>query len=307
MKCKLLIIIFFLSFCLFSCKKNENEITENLKFPYDLCEYDGGILISNFGGDTLNYFNINPTGFISCFKNGKNNILIPDGNGLYSPKGLAVKDNFLFVADIGKILVFNLKDKNKKIDEIIFPQNDSLVNDLLVMGSTLFISVTNSNKLYLLNIDKPEKIDHTSLLEYFQPVCPTFLKSEDYYLFIASDSYEKPVTDDNIIQIIDNLNYPSLRPIIFENGKYNGLELSPSKTRLLFLNQQKAGYLGNLVFENGNYNYEQITNENSLLNSLLLINNKLYISDLQNSKIYIKTVAEFDNFPTVLKSDNNKD
>ena len=41
----------------------------------------------------------------------------------------------------------------------------------------------------------------------------------------------------------------------------------------------------------------------ALLNSLLLFDNKLYISDLANSKIYVREIIEFDNFLPIIKGE----
>lgn len=291
-----------LAMTIIACNKQNNEITEHLKFPYDMCEYDNGILVSNLGGDTLNYFNqTKQTGFISYHRDGNNSIIIPHGTGLYSPKGIAIKDNYLFVADINKIVVFDLKTK-EKIDEISFPQGDAFVTGVLVSGSTLFVSVTNYNKIYLLNIENPEQIDHSSLLEYIELPYPSTLKIMGEYLLVCSNSFVGAEYEDQIIHIIDDLNNPSIRPIIHEIGDYQGLAFTPNKTRLIFCNQNKKGYIGNLIFENGQYHYEQITDGNSILTSLLMFDNRLYISDLGNSKIFIKDIIEFDNFANIIET-----
>ena len=58
-----------------------------------------------------------------------------------------------------------------------------------------------------------------------------------------------------------------------------------------------------LFRSNGEYSYEQVTDDQSLLNSLLLLDGKIYICDLLNSKIYIKELIEFDNFSGIIKTD----
>ena len=215
---------------------------------------------------------------------------------------MAVKESFLFVADVNKIVVFDL-DGYKKVDEIEFPQGDAFVGDLLVMGNALFASVANYDRIYLLDITSPRQIDHTSLLEYVELPCPSTLKLMGEYILVSSNSFGKADREDKIIHIIDDLGNPSIRPIIHEHGDYQGLAFSPNKTRLIFCNQERNGYIGNLVFENGEYSYEQVTDDKSLLNSLLLLDGKMYICDLLNSKIYIKELIEFDNFSGIIKTD----
>lgn len=294
-------VLVLVTFIVASCR-SKTVITSNLRHPYAMCEYDGGILISNFGGDAVDYNNTKATGFVTYYKNGSNRVVISAGNGLYSPKGMAVKESFLFVADVNKIVVFDL-DGYKKVDEIEFPQGDAFVGDLLVMGNALFASVANYDRIYLLDITAPRQIDHTSLLEYVELPCPSTLKLMGEYILVSSNSFGKADREDKIIHIIDDLGNPSIRPIIHEHGDYQGLAFSPNKTRLIFCNQERNGYIGNLVFENGEYSYEQVTDDKSLLNSLLLLDGKMYICDLLNSKIYIKELIEFDNFSGIIKTD----
>ena len=297
------IILFAIILLSVSCSKDKEELTQGIKYPYDMSQYDGGILISNLGGDSLDYLSSAPTGFVSYYHKGKTKIIIPPNSGLYAPKGIDVSGRFLFVADVNRVSVFDLNDC-KKIDEILFPQGDAFVNDVLVAGSTLFVSVTNYNKIYLLNISDPLHIDHGSLLEYIDIPYPSTMKMMGEYLFVASNSFDGTEYDDKIIHIIDDLSNPSVRPIIHEMGDYQGLEFSPNKTRLIFCNHDIKGYIGNIVFENNEYGYDQITDApGALLNSLLLFDNKLYISDLANSKIYVREIIEFDNFLPIIKGE----
>jgi hypothetical protein len=272
-------IVFTLIITVFCSCGNKEVITKNIKFPYDFCPYNNGLLISNFGGDTLNYANTQPTGFISHYKNGRTEILIAPSGVLHSPKGLAVKQDYLFVADVGKIVVFSLASK-QVIDQIVFPQCDSLVNDLLILGETLFISVTNSNKIYLLNIENPENIDHSSLLEYVYVELPKTLLEADYHLFIASRE----------IYLIDDLNNPALRTLTSETFDYQGICFSEDKTQLLFTDNSKSNQIGVLNFEDGEIVYRKVKNSssNSELISLIYFDNKLFISDLINNKILIE-------------------
>ncbi len=286
---------------LLSCDK-KNILSEDLKYPFDMYLYDGGVFISNLGGDSINYNNDSQDGFISYYKNGKTQKFIPPGSGLYAPKGITVKDNCLFVADRNTILAFDINTK-KKIDKIVLPQPNAFVCDLEVLGSAMFISVVNHDKIYILNIENPYKIDHSSLLEYIDIPFPSTMKAMGNNLFVASNPFGSSHSEERHIYIISDLNNPSVRTLFHEEGNYQGIEFTPKKRRLLFCNQQKRGYLGNVVFENSEYNYENIGDKNSIFTSLLLIDNKLFICDMFNSQIFVKSLIEYDNFPNVIESD----
>ena len=94
------IILFAIILLSVSCSRGKKELTQGLKYPYDMCQYDDGILISNLGGDSLNYLSSAPTGFVSYYRKGKTKIIIPPNSGLYAPKGIDVSGRFLFVADV---------------------------------------------------------------------------------------------------------------------------------------------------------------------------------------------------------------
>lgn len=283
-----------------------DKVTQNLSHPFGMCHYDGGILVSNLGSGSIDYFSKTPKGFITHYKNGKNRVVVKPDGVLFAPKGLAVKDDFLFVADKGKVVVFDLKQEAKLIDQIQMPQADAFVSDVLVMGGTLFITVTNYNKIYVLNIENPLKIDHSSLLEYLEMPYPSAIRAASQYIFVASNSFDGTPFEDKIIHIVDDLMNPSLRPILHDEGDYQGMEFSPEGTRMIFSNQERRGVIGNVIFENGEYTYERVGKENALISSLLIFDNKLYICDLENSEILIKEIMEIDGFPTILRSENKK-
>lgn len=295
--CRILLLFVSVVGVFFSCKKPDT-LTENLHSPFGMCLYEGGVLISNLGGS--DYLTKTPKGFITYYKNGKNKVVVKPNGVLFSPKGMAVKDNFLFVSDLGKIVVFDLAKDYKVIDQIPMPQENAFVSDVMAMGGTLFISVTNYNKIYLLNIEHPDKIDHSSLLEYVDIPYPSTIRSVGEYVFIASNSFDGSPYEDKIIHVIDNLSSPSLRPILHEEGDYQAMIVSPNGTRMIFSNFDRKGYIGNVVFENGEYVYESVGNKNSVFTSFLLYEGKLLMADIANSQVVAKEILEIDGLPTIL-------
>ena len=70
---------------------------------------------------------------------------------------MCVVDNYLFVADVNSIVVFNLSDVSKS-QKIKLPTKDSYVNDLAVNGKNLYATVTNTGNIYKLDVSSPENI-----------------------------------------------------------------------------------------------------------------------------------------------------
>lgn len=74
---------------------------------------------------------------------------------LNAPKGIAINKNTLFAADIDRIVAIDL-NSGAKLYEIDFSKDTSFLNDIAVWdNNTLFVSATDKNKLYKVNlIDK---------------------------------------------------------------------------------------------------------------------------------------------------------
>lgn len=74
---------------------------------------------------------------------------------LNAPKGLAINKNTLFVADVDRIVAMDL-NSGTKLYEIDFSKDSSYLNDIAIWDTnTLYVSATDKNKLYKVNlIDK---------------------------------------------------------------------------------------------------------------------------------------------------------
>jgi hypothetical protein len=74
---------------------------------------------------------------------------------LNAPKGIAINKNTLFAADIDRIVAIDL-NSGSKLYEIDFSKDSSFLNDIAIWdNNTLFVSATDKNKLFKVNlIDK---------------------------------------------------------------------------------------------------------------------------------------------------------
>lgn len=101
---------------------------------------------------------LDPTG-----KDGDGKILKLDLNGkivdsvftketLNAPKGLTIAKGILFAADVNRLIAFDVK-RGKKLYHISFNDSVSFLNDITVVDdSTLYISATDKNKIYKVNL-----------------------------------------------------------------------------------------------------------------------------------------------------------
>jgi hypothetical protein len=286
MKIRLKILTLFLTIFLVSCS---NTITRNIKNPFGFCEYNGGLLISNWNQSDYALANNNlskKNGFISYFKDGKNKILIKKGN-LILPTAMAVKDDYLFVADLNRIVVFDLKNPDNQIDEIVFQQEEILISDLLVMDNTLFIPVRNLNQIYVLNISDPEHIK-ALIFPYLEIQSPSALLVVDYHLFIATNSYDEKFIDENSIFMVEDMNNPNPQKLTHHSTLYQAMTFSADGTQILFADYANHGQIGTFTFATGEISYQKISDANSCFTDLLMLDNKLYISDIINRKVIIK-------------------
>jgi len=281
------IFAFFLTIFLVSCS---NSITRNIENPFGLCEYNGGVLISNWNQSdyAMSYNKLSKkNGFISYFKDGKNKVLIKKGN-LILPTAMAVKDDYLFVADLNRIVVFDLKNPKNQIDEFVFSQEEILISDLLIFYDVLFIPVRNLNQIYVLNISNPKNINRSSLMPYLDIQSPSALLVADYHLFIATNSYDEKFIDENSIFMVEDMNNPNPQKLTHHSTLYQAMTFSADGTQILFADYANHGQIGTFTFATGEISYQKISDKNSCFTDLLMLDNKLYINDIINRKVIIK-------------------
>src|SRR5215831_5561312 len=120
--------------------------------PESVLKSGDKIFVSNIGGAQPNPMAKDSNGYISE--------LSADGKILYQkfqkgilngPKGLAVMNNVVYVADIDRVVGFNM-NSGEQVFELKIPEA-SFLNDLCTAGNNMLaVSESMNNKIYLLNI-----------------------------------------------------------------------------------------------------------------------------------------------------------
>lgn len=285
---KRLLPLFAVAAIISSCCCNANGvevISEGLTFNEGTTSYDDTILISNFGGSALNPLNTDGLGYITQLNDGVLSVLIPADGSLSAPKGMAEEDGYLYIADVGKVVVYNLNKPKSKPRTVLFPEGELFVNDIVIEDDIAYISVTNTGNIYTLDTSLPKKEIAESLKLYTNIPGANGLEIEDDVMYIASYPPDGVTTANNVIYTISNLRSPLPRKLFDRMGQYDGLAVEDN--RLYFTNwvDGEVGYI-NLV-----------TNEVTLLDmgelnfsgpaDITIEDEILYIPDLPNSRLVI--------------------
>ena len=269
-----------------ACVREKDVLTHNLQVCYSVCPYHDGLLITNWGTDSINPLNKEGKGYVAFHKDGITSMLISSDGELSAPKGMAVKDNYLFVADVNKLLVYNLNKTSAQPQAIVFPEGNDFVSDLAIVGNVLLAAVTNTSSIYALDISNPAQIDVGSLAVYAVVPGATSLCVSDYHLFIGSSTTYGAPTEFNVIYMIDDLSNPVAQPITHRVGQYQDLTLTPDGESLYFLDKQSKE-IGRLEFATGAIDFIEVPMQWQSPSALIWWNNQFVITDAGKSTIWL--------------------
>ena len=269
-----------------ACVREKDVLTRNLQICYSVCPYQDGLLISNWGTDSINPLNQEGKGYIAFHKEGVTSILIPADGTLSAPKGMAVKDDYLFVADVNKVVVYNLNETSGQPQVIPFPEGNDFVSDVVIVGNVLLASVTNTSSIYALDISNLAHIDVGSLAVYAVVPGATSLCVSDYHLFIGSSTTYGEPTEFNVIYMIDDLSNPVPQAITHRIGQYQDLALTPDGESLYFIDKNSKE-LGRLEFATGVVDFIGVPMKWQSPSSLVWWNDQFVIADRSMSTIWL--------------------
>lgn len=269
-----------------ACVREKDVLTRNLQICYSVCPYQDGLLISNWGTDSINPLNQEGKGYIAFHKEGVTSILIPADGTLSAPKGMAVKDDYLFVADVNKVVVYNLNETSDQPRVIPFPEGNDFVSDVVIVGNVLLASVTNTSSIYALDISNLAHIDVGSLAVYAVVPGATSLCVSDYHLFIGSSTTYGEPTEFNVIYMIDDLSNPVAQPITHRIGQYQDLALTSDGESLYFIDKN-SDKLGRLEFATGVVDFMAVPMKWQNPSSLVWWHDQFVIADKSMSTIWL--------------------
>lgn len=281
-------------------KADVYTVTKNIRFNEGTLPLrNRGILLSNFGTETLDPLNKEGRGYIVLLEKG-NKILFPASGALNAPKGMATNSGSLFIADVGCVMVYNLKKTEVRPLKITFPDGELFVNDVLSLGDFLLVSVTNTGHLFTIDIKDFDAVwsgqrPRPRPKQVADIPGANGLAEHEGTLYVASyDPNENP-GEQNVIYAID-ITAPNSKPVNLlgtRYGQYDGVAVSPDGTKLYFSNWRNAkgkAEVGYIDLTPGKKNAVTILDPGVELQGpadISISDGYLYIPDLPANKLYI--------------------
>ncbi|MEG2946446.1 MAG: hypothetical protein RR837_06835 [Bacteroidales bacterium] len=264
-----------------------------LKYCYGTVWAGDRLLISNFGGTVQDPLNIEKTGFIMQLKDGVLSEYIPAGT-LMAPKGMAVLGNYLFVADINCVMVFDMNDLGKAPQVMQFPENNLFVSDLAIQDSLLYASVRDAGLVYRAEINDLAQVANATLDVFLPTVSgPNGLTAYKDTMYVCSYPQNDSIGEQNAIYMV--LNVMDLNPMLYKleslPGYYCGIQYDPA-TRMVYYTDRINGQLRSIDMKSGNN--KLLFPEKILLSPqmLTLKGDKLYVPDVDAGRLYVFTIPK---------------
>ena len=261
-------------------------ITENLKFCESTYPYNGGLLIASFGTETLNPLNTDGKGYIAYNKDGKTAVFIPVDGNLSAPKGMLEKDGYLYICDVNKLVIYNLKALKATPQVIPFNEGELFLNDIALSNNNLIVSVTNTGNLF--KIDLADTANLKADL-WCNIVGANGILVKDNQIFVTSYPADGVTTENNVVYVIDDFNIPKPQKLIDRVGQYDGIVASKDGKTLYVTNWSPAEVisidLATKAIKNVDIKEKMIGPAD-----LSIIGDVLFIPDLPNSRVIVKTL-----------------
>lgn len=169
---------------------------------------------------------------------------------------------------------------------IHFPEDDLFLNDLAASGDDLYISVTNSGRIYKMDISGPSKPDGLSPELWLEIVGPNGIIIDNNIMYVASYPADGNTTDQNVIYKVGDLSNPEAEVLFNVPGQYDGIALSTDKETLYISNWTPAEVIA-IGVRNGMRTRLSLDENLTGPADMTLTGGKLYIPDLPNSRVLV--------------------
>lgn len=218
-----------LTFVFSALALSQSAVAGSLHFNESVLPYNGGFLVSQYGTETSNPGTEELKGSVLFYKDGKSKVVINQGI-LNAPTAMAVVDNQLFVCDRDKVWVFDQKNTEKPIARINFAEDDKAVNDIVRWKDCLYVTVTNTNRIYRIDLKRSHPLKAQLWLKMPSPNGLTVFKDRMYVVSIPSDySTVKP---ENVVYEISDLEKPRAVPFNSKARLYDGVCVSEDGSKI---------------------------------------------------------------------------
>lgn len=275
-----------LSFVAASAQTVVNVIDKGIRYCESTYPYDGGLLIANFGTEQLNPLNTEGKGYIVLHKDGKNEVLIPADGHLSAPKGMLVRDGYLYVCDVNKVMVYNLADKAAEPRTIALPEGNLFANDLVSEGDYLYVSVTNTDRIFRVDISRPGQPGQPQ--EWLSVAGPNGLLLHEGSLYVASYPADGRTTDAHVVYRIADLKNPVAERWMEMPGQYDGLAVA-SDGKALYVTNWTPAQVSRIDLNTRQISPLDLKLPQALVGpaDITVTGGYLYIPDLPNSRVVV--------------------
>ena len=253
-----------------------------IKYNESLLPYKGSILISNMGS----LLSTDKKGYILYHKNGKSDIFIPTGI-LNKPTAMAVYKNKLYICDRDRIWRYNLKNLNEKPLCIKLNPYDKEANDICIKDGVLYITVTNSDRVYKLDL-KQKELKPELWLNMPSPN-GIAIKNKKVYISSITKDYMN-VKDENVVYLIDDINNPKITRLNKTPSLYDGIAVSKDG-KIIYVSDWKTSSIIAIDKEGSEkiiYTKKGVTSAD-----ITLVGDKLLIPNMQNHNVIILNLKNF--------------
>lgn len=199
---------------------------EGIQHSESVYPYKGGLFISNVGPQMRPEAG-KKDGYIFYQKDGQQQLIVKPGI-LHSPTAMLVKGHSLFVCDGPVLYVFDLQHPEQMPQQITFASDDKVVNDIAADGNTLYITLTNTGRIYTLDISDPANMAKVKPKLWLTLPGPNGIVIGGDDLYIASIPVDyATVRPENIIYRIRHFREdPVVEKFVNIPGLYDGVALS---------------------------------------------------------------------------------
>lgn len=286
MKALASMILIGMSLFTISAQTVEKEINEGIRFCESTYPYNGGILIANFGTEQLNPLNTEGKGYIVFHKDGKNEVMVRADGNLSAPKGMLVHKEYLYVADVNKVVAYNLADRSAEPCIIQLPEGHMFANDMVTDGKYIYLSVTNTDAIFRIDISQPSKPGSPEV--WSSVPGPNGLLLHDGSLYVASYPADGNTTEKNVVYRISDLKNPSAEKWIDVSGQYDGIALS-SDGKSLYVTNWTPAQISKIDFSSRTIKPLDLKLSDALVGpaDITVKDGYIYIPDLPNSRVVV--------------------
>lgn len=269
-----------------------HTFTGGLRFNEGLIPYKQCVLVSNFGSAECNPLNTEGKGYITAIIGNENKMFIAPDGFLSAPKGMAVHQHHLFIADVNKIVVYNLRKLKDRPRVIQFPEGEMFVNDIAVMGEIILVTVTNTGNIFGIDASDIENLGKPNVMGRVPGANGLIVSGGRIYC--ASYNPTGTPAAENVIYYADiasSINQVVIKPLIkdLKPGQYDGLALTADGKTLYF--SSWTGDDGGTIYSyalNGETPVRKIDFGVKFGGpaDICIFDGMIYIPDLPNSTLY---------------------